>query len=299
MTKKLIHSSRIIINVVITMKVFVSVDLEGLPFIVTGEHLFVKGALYSEARKIATEITAVAAECLHDNGFEEVIVADSHGPMVTLIPEELPEYTTLIRGFPRPLAMISEAKSCDAAVFLGYHAKAGTAHATFDHTYSSSSIDEVRINGTPASEFLLNAYALGYHDIPVILVAGDEKLLEDDVEKFAPWIERVVFKRSLSRFSAVSPSMKKIKDDLKLGISNAIKKLENGEITPLKLEDSVEFIVRFLGSEMADVAELLPFVERLDGKTIKYNADNIIEGYKIFELLVMAAPHLYPYTMLR
>ncbi len=286
-------------NVVIVMKAFISVDLEGLPFIVSGEHLFVKGALYSEARKIATELTVTAAEYLHENGFDEVIVADSHGPMVTLIPEELPEYTTLVRGFPRPLAMISEAKNCDAALFLGYHAKAGTGRATFDHTYSSSSIDELRINGTPVSEFLLNAYALGYYDIPVILVAGDEKLLEDDVKKFAPWIERVALKRSLSRFSAVSPSMEKIKANLKLGISNATEKFKNGEITPLKLESPVEFRVRFLGSEMADVAELLPFVERLDGKTIRYKADNIIEGYRIFELLVLAAPHLYPYTMLR
>ncbi|WP_461866799.1 M55 family metallopeptidase [Thermococcus sp.] len=281
------------------MKAFISVDLEGLPFIVSGEHLFVKGALYSEARKIATELTVTAAEYLHENGFDEVIVADSHGPMVTLIPEELPEYTTLVRGFPRPLAMISGAKNCDAALFLGYHAKAGTGRATFDHTYSSSSIDELRINGTPVSEFLLNAYALGYYDIPVILVAGDEKLLEDDVKKFAPWIERVALKRSLSRFSAVSPSMEKIKANLKLGISNATEKFKNGEITPLKLESPVEFRVRFLGSEMADVAELLPFVERLDGKTIRYKADNIIEGYRIFELLVLAAPHLYPYTMLR
>ncbi|MCD6558479.1 MAG: M55 family metallopeptidase [Palaeococcus sp.] len=282
-----------------TTKAFISIDLEGLPFIVSGEHLFVKGALYSEARKIATELTVTAAEYLHENGFDEVVIADSHGPMVNLMPEELPEYTTLVRGFPRPLAMISEAKNCDAALFLGYHAKAGTGRATFDHTYSSSSIDELRINGTPTSEFLLNAYALGYYDIPVILVAGDERLLEDDVKKFAPWIERVALKRSLSRFSAVSPSMEKIKANLKLGISNATEKFKNGEITPLKLESPVEFRVRFLGSEMADVAELLPFVERLDGKTIRYKANNIIEGYRIFELLVMAAPHLYPYTMLR
>ncbi|HEC96452.1 MAG TPA: peptide transporter, partial [Euryarchaeota archaeon] len=144
------------------MKAFISVDLEGLPFIVSREHLFVKGSLYSEARKIATEITAYVAECLYNNGFEEIIIADSHGPMVTIIPENLPEYTSLVRGFPRPLAMISGAKDCDAALFIGYHAKSGTSEATFDHTYTGL-IDELRVNGTPVSEFLLNAYALGYY----------------------------------------------------------------------------------------------------------------------------------------
>ncbi|RLF84389.1 peptide transporter, partial [Thermococci archaeon] len=39
------------------MKAFISVDLEGMPFIVSPQHLVEKGALYNEARKIATEIT--------------------------------------------------------------------------------------------------------------------------------------------------------------------------------------------------------------------------------------------------
>ncbi|HHC19138.1 MAG TPA: peptide transporter, partial [Euryarchaeota archaeon] len=78
--------------------------------------------------------------------------------------------------------------------------------------------------------------------------------------------------------------------NLRLGVSNAVKKFKNGETKPLKVESPVEIRVRFRGSEMADVAELLPLVERLDGKTIRYEADNIIEGYKIFELLVMAIP---------
>lgn len=284
---------------VIMLKAFISIDLEGLPFIVSGEHLFVKGFLYSEARKIATDITTAVSKFLHDNGFDSIIVADSHGPMVNLIPEDMPEYVTIVRGFPRPLAMISGAEKCDAAVFLGYHAKAGTAKAIFDHTYSSSSIDELRINGTPASEFLLNAYALGHYGIPVILVAGDERLLEEDVKKFTPWVEGVSFKRSLSRFASMSPSMQQIEKELKLTVTRASKKLEAGKVKPLKSGEPIEFKVRFLGTEMADIAELLPFVERLDGKTIQYTAKNIIEGYKIFELLAIAAPHLYPYSVLR
>ncbi len=281
------------------MEAFVSVDLEGLPFIVSGEHLFVKGALYQEARKIATDITFSVAEFLHNKGFEEVIIADSHGPMVNILPDKLPEYASLVRGFPRPLSMISEAEKCNIAVFIGYHAKAGTGRATFDHTYSSSSVDELRINGIPVSEFLLNAYALGYYGIPMGLVAGDAKLLEEDVKKFTPWAERVVFKRSLSRFSAISPSMKKIRENLESAVSRTVRKFKDGELKPLTIEGPVEFTLRFLGSEMADVAELLPFVERLDGKTVQYTAKNIIEGYKIFELLLLAAPSLYPYSTLR
>lgn len=43
------------------MRAFISLDLEGLPYVVSREHLFVKGALYSEARKIATRIVKLTS----------------------------------------------------------------------------------------------------------------------------------------------------------------------------------------------------------------------------------------------
>lgn len=88
---------------VIKMKAHVSVDLEGMPYIVSRGHLNLKAPLYDEARKIATKITLITAEELHKNGFGEVIIADSHGPMVNLLVDDLPDYVEIIRGFPRPL----------------------------------------------------------------------------------------------------------------------------------------------------------------------------------------------------
>ncbi|MEZ0289825.1 MAG: M55 family metallopeptidase, partial [Sulfolobales archaeon] len=102
------------------MKAYVSVDLEGMPFIVSGEHLFVKGSLYNEARRIATRITLVVAETLHEEGFEEIIIADSHGPMINLEVEDLPEYIVMIRGSLRPLSMVVGVERADIALFLGY-----------------------------------------------------------------------------------------------------------------------------------------------------------------------------------
>jgi D-amino peptidase len=118
------------------MKAFISVDLEGMPYIVIPGHLGLKGRLYDEARKVATKVTLVVANELHKNGFNDVVIADSHGPMVNLLVDDLPEYVEIVRGFPRPLSMVSGVQDCDVALFLGYHAKFGTAKSTFDHTYS-------------------------------------------------------------------------------------------------------------------------------------------------------------------
>ncbi len=264
-------------------------DLEGLPHVVVPAHLSLKGSLYKEARKIATQVTYLTAETLHDNGFDEIIIADSHGPMVNIEIDNLPKYCQIVRGNPRPISMVAGIENCDAALFLGYHAKFGTARSTFDHTYSGGTIHQVLVNGVPVSEFLLNAYTAGEYDIPVILVAGDERLLIDDVEPFAPWAERVSFKHSFSRLSAISPSMQLIKEKLQQGTRNAIKNFHNHEVKALVVDKPIKMTITFQSSHLADIAEFLPNSIRLDGLTIEYMAESMVEAYKTFQLLVSAA----------
>jgi D-amino peptidase len=272
------------------MKAFISVDLEGMPYIVTPSHLGLKGTLYEEARKIATKVTLIVADELYKNGFEEIVVADSHGPMVNLHVEDLPEYIEIVRGFPRPLSMVAGVEGCDAAVFLGYHAKFGTAKSSFDHTYSGGSIRKVEVNGVEVSEFLLNAYVAGELGVPIIMVAGEAQLIKDDVRRFAPWAEAVALKDSLSRVSAKSPSMAKIEKALREATKRAASNFKPGEIGKLLIpKKPINMRVTFQVSHFADVAELLPNAKRVDGLTVEYTAKSMVEAYKTFELLVLAA----------
>ncbi|MFA4639551.1 M55 family metallopeptidase [Pyrococcus kukulkanii] len=269
------------------MKAFISVDLEGLPYIVSREHLFVKGALYNEARKVATRIVRAVAEELHAQEFEEVVVADSHGPMVNVIPEEMPDFVSLVRGFPRPLSMVAFAKGSDLAIFLGYHAKAGTSYATFDHTYSGATIDRITINGIEVSECLMNAMLLGEWEIPVGLVAGDEALKKD--LELLPWAEFVTLKKASGRYSAISPSLRKIEEELREKTRATVEKLRKKELKPFKLEKPIKVEVRFLNSAYAEVAELLPFIHRKSGKEVEFTAETMENAYKILEVLIFAA----------
>jgi len=271
------------------MKAFISIDLEGLPYIVIPGHLNLKGSLYSEARKIATKIALIVADELNKNGFDKILIADSHGPMVNIEVDELPEYVEIVRGIPRPVSMVSGVEECEVALFLGYHAKFGTAKSTFDHTYSGRSINRFEINKVLVSEFLLNAYAAGFYDVPVIMVAGDAQLLKDDVAQITPWIETVVLKQSLSRVSAKSPSMIKIEAELRESVIKAVANFKENKVQPLKTKQPVKAKITFQASHFADVAELLPIVNRTDGLSVEYTAINIIDAYKIFQLLVYAA----------
>jgi len=51
----------------------------------------------------------------------------------------------------------------------------------------------------------------------------------------------------------------------------------------------VNMRVTFQVSHFADVAELLPIAKRVDGLTVEYTAKSMVEAYKTFELLVLAA----------
>lgn len=271
------------------MKAFISIDLEGLPYVVIPGHLNLKGTLYSEARKIATKITLIVADELNKNGFEEVLIADSHGPMVNVKIDELPEYVEIIRGIPRPVSMVSGVEECDVALFLGYHAKFGTIKSTWDHTYSGRSINKLEINDVPVSEFLLNAYAAGFYNVPTILVAGEAQLLDDDVKQYTPWAETVILKKSLSRLSAKSPSMSKIEAALRTAVIKALSTFNAKKAIPIRTKQPVKTKITFLLSHFADIAELLPIATRTDALTIEYTVDNIIEAYKTFQLLVYAS----------
>jgi D-amino peptidase len=271
------------------MKAFISVDLEGMPFVVIPGHLNLKGSLYKEARKVATKVTLAVADELNRNGFNEVIVADSHGPMVNLLVDELPEYVEIVRGYPRPVCMVSGIEECDVACFLGYHAKAGTQKSALAHTYSGGTIQKVQVNGVEASEFLLNAYVAGDLKVPIILVAGEAKLLEDDVKQYASWAVTVPLKHSVSNNAATSPSLVRVEKKLREATAKATLNFKQNRTAPLAVKKPVKMNITFKSNHHADTAELLPIVNRIDGLNIEYMANDMIDAYKIFELLVIAA----------
>jgi D-amino peptidase len=143
------------------------------------------------------------------------------------------------------------------------------------------------VNGIVTSEFLLNAYVAGELKVPVVLVAGEAQLLQDDVKQYAPWAENVVLKHSLSRVSARSSSMVKIEKELRKAVRKAVRSKDDAKL--LLAEKPVKMKITFLTSHFADVAELLPIVKRIDGLNVEYTARNMIQAYNTFEHLVLAA----------
>lgn len=248
--------------------------------------LNIKGSLYEEARKIATEITLIVAEELHKNGFEKIIIADSHGPMVNLLIDDLPEYVEIVRGSLRPTSMVAGSEGCDVALFLGYHSKFGTVNSTFDHTYSGGSVHKLEINGVEVSEYLLNSYTVGDLGIPTIFMAGDKQLIEDDVKTLTPWVESVALKESISRLSAKSPSMKVIEKDLRSTVNKAVINMNENKVKPLVTTKPIKVKLTLRDTQQTDAITYLPFITRLDALTVEFTSSNMVEAYKTFQALM-------------
>jgi len=102
-----------------------------------------------------------------------------------------------------------------------------------------------------------------------------------------PWTEYVILKRSIGRYSAVSRSIKAIESELRSKTKSACENMKNTR--PLRTEYPVNLEIRLLNSAYADTAELIPGVMRLDALTIRYKARDIIEAYKVMELVALSA----------
>ncbi len=265
------------------MKAYVSIDLEGLPGISSISQVAPKYSLYNDAREIMTRIAIVVAENLLKNGFEEVVVADSHGFMANIIPWKIPEGVKLIQGYPRPYSMVIGLENgFDAVLFIGYHAGAGTINAFLDHTYSSSIIHRIWVNDELASEYYVNALYASYYNVPLILVAGD-KHLEPDVKKHTPWTVFVALKEGTSRTSAIYDSISRVEEVLKKAIKKACDKLKKNQVKIMDLPDKYTLRIELKNQVYADMLQVIPGIKRIDAYTIEYEAKTPVEVLGIIE----------------
>jgi D-amino peptidase len=135
----------------------------------------------------------------------------------------------------------------------------------------------------------MNAYVGGELGVPIMMVAGEAQLLKDDVKKYAPWTQCATLKESLSRVSARSAGMARIEKELRHAVRKATIDFKQKKTRLLVPTKPVKLGITFLGSQFADAAQLLSIVNRTDGLNVEYTASNMIDGYKTFELLMLAS----------
>ena len=184
------------------MKILIAVDMEGVSGVVHWDHVDPQHKEYPRFRKLMTDDVNAAIRGAFEGGADEVIVSDGHAYGRNILIEELDPRARLNTGSPSPLAMVQGSdRQIDAAMFVGYHARVGSQNAILDHTWSSSCIAGVWLNGRPIGEIGFNAAVCGYFGAPVILISGDQTACAEAADLLGP-IEQVVVKRATGRMAA-------------------------------------------------------------------------------------------------
>jgi D-amino peptidase len=266
------------------VKVFISVDMEGIACVTHSDHVKLEGGSYEAARKWMTAEANAAIEGAFEAGADEVVVSDGHGSMHNLIPDELHDDIALVQGVPRPLLMMEGVdETFDAVFFIGYHAGAGNPVGTLAHSFSGRIVRQVRLNQEPVSEALFNAAVAGHFDVPVALIAGDDKLA-DEIGQKLPWVESVVTKWALSVTSARNLTPKASQERIRAAAQAALGDIANK--TSFKLPSPIVFEVDFNHPMQAFLVSDIPGVEKASGVSVSYSGSDMIEISRIWRLML-------------
>ena len=263
------------------LKIFISVDMEGIGGIGTSEMTRHGGKDYNVGRQLMTDEVNAVVKAIFNNGPAEILVNDSHGDMQNLIHQQLDPRVVYIQGNKKPFGMVQGLDdSFDAAIFLGYHARAGTPRGFLAHT-GSGSVKGLWLNGIEVGEGGLNAFFAGELNVPVILAAGDDVF----TTQFGALVncELVATKTAETAQVARLKHGELVQRELFAATERALKKLK--KIKPLKNKNSIQIKLKFSSTIQAEVLQAIPGMDRVDGYTVGYTAKNMQEAYSLIRLM--------------
>lgn len=260
------------------MKLFIAIDLEGISGVVAEADTERGGPAAEQARRhMRADLDAVVAGCLAA-GAREIVVCDAHDHGRNLDPQGLPDEVVLVGGSPTPDSMLQGlGPGFDGALFVGYHARAGTAGAVLEHTWNYR-VFSACFGDLEVGEFGLGALVAGHYGVPAVYLSGDDKAAAE-ADALVPGIATTVVKRGITRLAAEllppQTARARMRDDVERALASSSRPAPlawNGE--PLR--------VTFTRVEFCDRAAGCPGARRLDGRTLEMAGSDVLELYRGF-----------------
>lgn len=261
------------------MKVYISVDMEGICGTTSWDEVTKGKDGYHEAQQQMTAEVVAACEGALDAGATEIVVRDAHDTARNIIGSELPDNTTLIRGWScHPYMMMQGLDSSfDAAFMIGYHTFAGGEKNPLAHTMNTTHNSSLLINGTLGSEFLINYYTALLEGVPVIFVSGDLELCEH-AREYLPEVTSVAVKTG-SGESTTNMHPKAALATIKSGAADA---LANGIRRPDPLPNLFDITLNFNNHKDAYKTSFYPGAELQSPRVVSFSSTNYFDVLRFF-----------------
>lgn len=254
------------------MRIFISADMEGATGVV---HVVQTRNTEKEyefgCRMQLHDVRAVVLGAL-EAGADEILINDSHGRMTNLDIAGLgfDSRVRLLTGSPKPFSMVQGYEPADAAFFVGYHAKAGTAHGILDHTVNGLAVYSAVLNGREVGETGLNAAVCASKGIPLALVTGDAALCAEARDLLGEGLVAACVKTAHGRMAADCLLPEESARVLKAAAREAVERVRGKKAPLMDIGDgSFDLRLTFHNSAQCDRASTVPGTERLDGRTVR------------------------------
>ena len=268
--------------------VYISVDMEGLGGIGTPAMTDGGGKDYEVGRRLMTrEIDAVvsgirAAARERGIGAVRIVVNDSHGDHANALIESFPGGVEYVQGSLKPLGMTAELDAgFDAAMYLGYHARAGT-DGFLAHT-GSGLVRHVEINGIPSGEGEMNAAFAGAHGVPVVLVSGDADYVAQAGATYAGSAQSVITKTAVTAEAAHLRPIDEVRAELESKARMAMLGLADHEPWNIGSPWTVEMTLG--DATHVEVAAGIPGVEKIGPLTVRFTEADPERAYRLIRIL--------------
>jgi D-amino peptidase len=262
------------------LKVFISVDMEGITGVVNWEEVNRNGKDYDYFRAVMTKETNAAIEGALAAGATEILVRDSHGSARNILPEMLNENAKLLRdwsgGFKSMMEGIDE--TFDAVIFIGYHAKAGTPNAMLEHTMSGV-VTDISINGISLPEAGINALIAGNYSVPVVFVSGDAAICAQAQDMFGK-VEAVAVKKGIGN-AALNLHPEVARKKIRAGVEKALNNLDSYE--PYRLKSPYTMVLKLKEEVTVNQKAFYPGAERTGDWELTFTNSNLFEVIKAFQ----------------
>jgi D-amino peptidase len=262
-------------------RIFISVDMEGIGGIGTPAMTSPTGKDYELGRKLMTdEVNAVVGAILQ-RGPAEILVNDSHGDMQNLLHTELDPRVIYIQGAVKPFGMVEGLDSTyAAAIFLGYHSRAGTPNGFIAHT-GTGAVKGLWLNDIEVGEGELNAAYAGSVGVPVIMAAGDSAFVEQFTRTVK--VEAVATKYAVTPQSARLLHPKVVQERLVAAAGRALANRSSAK--PWVIGKPVKVRLRLSDNTVTQILQAIPGVRQVDGFTVEFTAPTMADAYRLIRLM--------------
>ena len=269
------------------LRVHIISDMEGVAGIVKWEQTTGGHALYDEGRRLYTAEINAAVRGARAGGATEIVVMDCHGAggpwsFNSLLPEDLdPGCEYVVQEHWTEYTGALEA-GCDAALFVGMHARAGTRDGILNHTVSGESWQNLWFNDQVVGETGINAALCGHWGCPVLLVTGDAAVCEEATSLIGDGLTTVPVKWGLGRFSARQLPAQRARQLIEDGARRAVGDLH--AVRPYDPGAPAEIKVEFTRTEALDRYAARHACQVVGDRTVAVRADDWWTAWRAFYL---------------